>query len=212
LSPETTKQKEFNNQMRKLSALTLALTVSLVVLSGLIFNRAASAAISIGTTVSDFSLPDTKGNTVSLSKLKGKNGTVIVFFSARCPWVKAYAERIDKIAQDYKSKGVNVIGVNSNSTEPEDEVKSHASSFSFPMLIDKGNKIADQLGAERTPEVFLLDNTNKLVFHGAIDNNKEASLATKSFLRDAIDATLEGKAIEKSEVPAVGCTIKKAAQ
>ena len=198
--------------MRKLSALALALAVSLVVLSGVVFNRTASAAVSIGATVNDFSLPDTKGNTVSLSKLKGKNGTAIVFVSARCPWVKAYAERIDKIAQDYKAKGVNVIAINANSTESEEEVKSHAANFSFPMLIDKGNKIADQLGAERTPEIFFLDATNKLVYHGAVDNNKDVSLVTKNFLRDAIDATLEGKAIEKSDVPAVGCTIKRAGQ
>lgn len=198
--------------MRKFFALTLALTVSLVVFSGLIFSDSVSAAVSIGTTVNDFSLPDTKGKTVSLSKLKGKNGTVIVFFSARCPWVKTYAERIDKVAKDYQSKGVNVIGINSNSTEPEDEVKSHAANFSFPMLIDKGSKIADQLSAERTPEVFFLDATNKLVFHGAVDNNKDASMATKNFLRDAIDATLSGKAVEKTDVPAVGCTIKRAGQ
>jgi peroxiredoxin len=199
--------------MKKLTVSTLALLVSIFVLGALSFNRNANAAaLAIGSTVENFSLPDSNGVEKSLSSLKGAKGTVIVFYSTRCPWVAAYAERLDRIAKDYKPKGINVIGINSNSTEPEEEVKTKSASLSFPMLIDKGNKIADMFGAERTPEVYFLNSNNVLVYHGAVDNNKDVSMANKPFLRDAIDATLASKAIEKADVPAVGCTIKKVAK
>ena len=196
--------------MKKFTVITLALLVSISVLGVLSFNRTANAAsLAIGSTVENFSLPDSNGAEKSLSSLRGTKGTVIVFYSTRCPWVAAYAERIDQIAKDYKSKGINVVGINANSTEPEDEVKTKSASLGFPMLIDKGNKIADMLGAERTPEIYFLNSNNVLVYHGAVDNNKDVSMVNKTFLRDAIDATLSGKAIEKADVPAIGCTIKK---
>jgi len=195
--------------MKKFSAFMLALAVSLVVLSGLVFNRAANANASVGSTVADFKLSDSNGKEQSLTSLKGKKGTLLVFYSTRCPWVKAYAERINQIAKDYQAKGINVVGINSNYTETEEDIKTNAATLSFPMLVDKGSKIADQLGAGHTPETFLLDSVNKVVYHGAIDNNKDESMVTKKFLRDAIDATLEGRAIEKADVPAIGCTIKR---
>lgn len=198
--------------MKKLYSLSIALIVSICVLSVLSFNRTANAgraSIAIGTTVENFNLPDTNGNNQSLAALRGKNGTLLIFMSAKCPWVVAYAARIDQIAKDYKSKGINVVGINSNFNETEEEVKNHAANFSFPMLIDKGNKIADMLGAERTPEAYFLSNDNKLAFHGAIDNNKDESMVKTPYLRNAMDASLEGKKIEKADVPAVGCTIKR---
>ena len=150
------------------------------------------------------------GEAKSLADLKGKNGTVLVFISARCPVVKAYNERMEQLAKDYRAKGINFIGINANSTEPLDEVKSHASAhYTFPVLIDKGNKIADRLGAEHTPEVFFLDASNKLVYHGRIDNNRDRAMVSKSELKDALDAVLAGKPVAVTETAAVGCTIKK---
>jgi thiol-disulfide isomerase/thioredoxin len=171
---------------------------------------AAAAARGIGATVGDFSLLDANGQQQSLASLKGSKGTVIVFVSTRCPVVKAYDERMEQLAKNYKAKGINFIGLNANSTEPADEVKSHASThYSFPVLIDKGNKIADKLDAGHTPEVFFLDAANKIVYHGRIDNNRDRSMVSKSELTDAMDAVLAGKPVTVSETAAVGCTIKK---
>ena len=58
--------------------------------------------------------------------LKGKNGAILVFVSAQCPTVKQYNERISQFAADFAPKGINVIGINSNSTESLEWVKSHA--------------------------------------------------------------------------------------
>ena len=170
----------------------------------------SATARGIGSTVTDFTLTDVNGAQQSLSSIKGEKGTVLIFISSRCPVVKAYNERMEQLAKEYKAKGINFIGINSNSNEPLEEVKAHASAhYTFPVLIDKGNKIADRLGAEHTPEVYLLDANNRLVYHGRIDNNRDQSLVSKRELTDALDAVLAGKPVTVTETAAVGCTIKK---
>jgi len=167
--------------------------------------------VNIGQPVADFKLADADGKEHSLSTLKGEKGTVLIFISTQCPMVKAYAERIEKLAQDYRAKGVNVVGINSNVAETADDIKGQIKneSFSFVILKDKGNKVADMLGAERTPEAYFLDASNKLVYHGRIDNHKNVTLVQSNDLRDAIEETLSGKAVTKAEAAAFGCTIKR---
>ena len=166
----------------------------------------------VGSTVADFKLPDVDGKEHSLASLKGKNGTVLIFIGVQCPVSNAYNERMEKLAQDYKARGVNVIGINANATESAGDVKAHATSnnLTFTILKDNGNKIADSLGAERTPEAYVLDAGNKIVYRGRIDNAKNASSVTASELRDALDAMIAGKPIAKTSVPAFGCSIKRA--
>jgi peroxiredoxin len=123
----------------------------------------------------------------------------------------AYNERMEKLATDFKAKGINVVGINANATENADAVKAHAAEhhLSFPILKDAGNKVADRLGATRTPEAYLLDANNKLVYHGRIDNSKEVEGVNSNELRDAMDATVAGKAVEKTSAMAFGCSIKR---
>jgi peroxiredoxin len=191
-----------------LLALSLVLAVSVTALAD---GNEKTSGVTIGQPVADFKLSDTEGKEHSLATLKGEKGTVIIFISAQCPMVKAYNERIEKLAQDYRSKGVNVIGINSNVTESTDDIKRHISdnNFSFVVLRDKGNKVADMLGAERTPEVYFLDASNKLAYHGRIDNHRDVAQVQSNDLRDAIDATLAGKPVVKTEAAAFGCTIKR---
>jgi len=158
----------------------------------------------------NFTLTDTNGKEQSFDNLKGKNGAVVVFLSAQCPVVKLYKERINKIAADYQAKGINFVGVNSNSTESLEWVKSHAEeNYKFPVLIDKGNVLADQLSASVTPEVFYFDAKNALLYRGAIDDNRKGDSITANYLRDAFDATLAGKKVSKTSAAAFGCTIKR---
>ena len=168
--------------------------------------------VTIGSTIADFKLWDASGKQQTLASLKGKNGTVLIFISTQCPVVRDYIERIEKLAVDYRERGVNVIAINSNATETAEDMKAHAAAnnLTFSVLKDKGNKVADQLGAERTPEVFFLDAANKLVYHGRIDNHRNISLVNANDLRDAIDATLAGKPVVKTEASAFGCSIKRA--
>lgn len=170
------------------------------------------SGVAIGQTIADFKLPDISGKQHALSSLKGKNGTVLIFVSVQCPISNAYNERMEKLAQDYSARGISVIGINSNATESSDQAKHHAAEnkLTFPILKDKGNKIADLLGAQHTPEAFFLDAQNKLVYHGRIDNARNPSTINSNDLRDALDATLAGKPVAKTYVRAFGCSIKRA--
>ncbi len=165
----------------------------------------------IGTAIDDFKLPDADGAEHSLKSLTGKHGAVIIFVATKCPVSNAYNDRMEKLAQDYKAKGVNVIGINSNNTEPAAEVKSHAGEkhLTFTILKDDGNKIADRLGATRTPEAYVIDASGKLVYHGRIDNSQNTANITSNDLREALDELLSGKPVSKTGGAAFGCTIKR---
>jgi peroxiredoxin len=174
----------------------------------------SSDTVAIGAKVENFTLADTEGKQRSFNDLKGKNGALIVFMSAQCPVVKGYAERINALAKDFQAKGISIIGMNSNATESLDYVKSNMTerSHAFTMLLDKGNVIADKFGATVTPEVYLFDKDGKLVYRGAIDNDRSGENITARPLQDAVDATLAGKTVAKTETKAFGCSIKRASK
>ncbi|MEP6788712.1 MAG: redoxin domain-containing protein [Acidobacteriota bacterium] len=177
----------------------------------LAFVTAANAQkVAVGGTVDNFSLPDINGTTQTLKDMKGTNGAVLIFVSSECPVVRGYNDRMNEIAIAYKAKGINVIGVNSNATETPAEVKAHAeATYKFPVLIDKGNILADKLGASVTPEAFYIDANNVLLYHGAIDNDRSGRNVTEQFLKTAFEASLSGKPVAKKSANAFGCTIKR---
>jgi len=199
-------------------------TVYLILASLLVIVLAAVSSIgrpiadvpappAIGTVIEDFKLADASGKEHSLKSLMGAKGTVILFVATKCPVSNNYNERMEKLAQDYKAKGINVIGINSNNTELAAEIKAHATErgLTFPILRDEGNKIADRWGATRTPEAYVLDANMKLVYHGRIDNSQKIEGITSNDLRDALDELAAGKAITKTGGAAFGCTIKRVA-
>ncbi|HUR99531.1 MAG TPA: thioredoxin family protein [Pyrinomonadaceae bacterium] len=192
---------------RKSAVLFAVLALFVFVLGSTV---ASAGDFAIGTAVENFSLPDTNGKVQSLNDLKGKNGAVVVFLSAQCPVVKGYNERINQLAAEYQSKGISFIGINSNHTESLDWVKSHAAeNYKFPVLIDKGNVLADKLGATVTPEAYYFDGKNVLLYHGAIDNDRSGKAVSDNYLRVAFDSALSGKPIEKTRANAFGCSIKR---
>jgi len=173
-------------------------------------SEANAKGLAIGATADNFTLPDTNGNNQSLNDLKGEKGAVVIWLSAQCPVVKLYNDRINQLAAEYQSKGIKFIGINSNSTESLEWVKSHAQeNYKFPMLIDKGNVLADLFGANVTPEIFYFNEKNVLLYHGAIDNDKSGENITDNYLRDAFDLSLAGKTIAKTTANAFGCSIKR---
>ena len=166
----------------------------------------------VGTKLENFTLPDLNGAEQSFDKLKGENGAVLVWVSAQCPVVKAYNERINQVADELRAKGINLIGINSNATESLDYVKSNASEvgYKFPVLIDKGNVLADKLGASVTPEFYYFDKENVLLYHGALDNDRSGKNVTINYLRDAFDSALSKRPIKTAKTNAFGCSIKRA--
>jgi len=168
--------------------------------------------VAVGGTLDNFSLADSEGKTRSFTELKGTHGTVFIFVSAQCPVVRGYNERMNQIAMDYKAKGINVVGVNSNVTESAETVMQHSAvTYKFPVLVDKQGMLADRLSATHTPEAYFLDGKDVLVYHGAIDNDRSGRNVTESYLKSAFDASLAGKKVERTFVEAFGCSIRRTA-
>jgi peroxiredoxin len=202
--------------MKKLFAVALVALSSLFASAAFVAPSSVAAdakpaALAVGAAAPDFTLPDADGKQHTLASLKGKSGTVIIFVATKCPVSNAYNARMQKLADDYRAKGVNVVGINSNASELAAEVKSHAAEkgLTFTMLKDAGNQIADRFDAQVTPEAYLLDASGKLVYHGRIDNSRNGDSITSSELREAVEAVLAGKPVEKTEVKAFGCSIKR---
>jgi peroxiredoxin len=167
--------------------------------------------VNIGSKVENFSLSDTGGKVRSRAELTGKNGAVVIFLSAQCPVVRGYVDRINQLAAEYGAKGIDFIGINSNATEDLNWVKSNIAEYGykFPVLIDKGNVLADTLDAQATPEVYFLDSKGVLLYRGAIDNDKSGKNITESYLKTALDSTLAGRSIERTNARAFGCSIQR---
>ena len=175
---------------------------------------ARAAALKIGAPAPDFTLPAASdGKAVALKDLLAKSKAVaVVFVATKCPVSNAYNTRMAALGKEYAAKGIPLVGINSNKTEPATEVKEHAEKhgFTFPVLKDDGNKIADAYGATHTPEVFVLDPKGNLLYHGRIDENQDNPRGVKSpDLRNALDAVLSGRPVPAAETKAFGCTIKR---
>lgn len=166
----------------------------------------------LGKPIADFQLPEVRdGKTVSLLGDHSQKATVLLFVSALCPCSAKYDERNAKLAREYASKGVRFVAVNSSFGEKPAEIAAHAqeAGYPFPMLRDKGNVIADRVGAMVTPEVFVLDSKGVLRYHGRIDDNRDALKVTSNDLRNALDALLAGKVPPHPEQMAFGCAIAR---
>jgi hypothetical protein len=76
-----------------------------------------------------------------------------MFIATKCPYSNAYNDRMKKMADEYAARGVQFVGINSNVSEPADEVQKHGKEhgFAFPLMKDPGNKVADMYDARRTP-------------------------------------------------------------
>ena len=189
-----------------LFTLAFLLTISISV-----YSNDRSEGYKVGDKVSDFVIDNYDGSQYSLSN-SGAKATVIIFVSTECPFVQPYTERLISLNNEFGSKGITIWGINSNKTEPTEEVMNHAKekNYNFPVLKDNNNVVANQFGAARTPEVFVIDNnTMTVIYHGRIDDNKEADKVTSNDLQNALNDFLAGNAITVNETKAFGCSIKK---
>lgn len=167
----------------------------------------------IGNKVTDFSLKDYRGKDHKLSDSDDKKAVVIIFLGTECPLAKLYAPRLAELSTKYSEKGVAFLGINANRQDSITEVAAHARihELKFPVLKDVGNRIADAMGAVRTPEVFVLDQEHKIRYHGRIDDQYGVGYIRENVTREdlaiAIDELLAGQAISKPSTEAVGCFI-----
>lgn len=182
--------------------------LSLFIFSVLIFSTLQASELK---KVESFSLKDYDGKEVSLSDFKDSKAIVVMFVATQCPISNAYNERMASLYNDYKSKGVTVLGINSNKQESVEEIKKHSkeNKFGFPVLKDENNIIADRFGASFTPEVYVLNGNMEILYHGRIDDSRKAEDVKTHDLRNALNEILENKPVSVASTKAFGCTIKR---
>jgi len=141
----------------------------------------------------------------------GQDITVVVFISTVCPVSNSYNLRMKELYRDYAPKGVKFEFLNANQNESRAEVEDHARSvgFPFPVSKDANNVMADRLGAEYTPEAFVIDREGVVRYRGRIDDAQNPARVRQNSLRLAIDAVLAGSEVPAPETKAFGCTIKR---
>jgi len=198
------------------------LTVSIAIFMGLSAPALAEDAASpIGKKVENFTLPDFYGRARSLSELDGKV-VALVFLGTECPLVKSYAPRLRDLTVEFEKQGVAFLGVDANLQDSLTEIAAFARSMEipFPILKDKNNELADRIGAERTPEVFVLDKDRVVRYWGRIDDQYgfktgagyvKPKLAQRN-LADALAEVVAGKPVSQSVAKADGCLIGRVAK
>jgi peroxiredoxin len=167
----------------------------------------------IGESVPTFALPDTEG---ALHSLGGAPATVVVFTCNHCPYALAWHERIVDVARDYAARGVSTLAINPNDAEryPRDSTEAmrkrvRGGDFDgVAYLRDESQAVARAYDAKTTPDVFVLDSNGILRYRGAPDADYEDPSQNAAWLRDALDAVLDGLGPEKAETEPIGCSIK----
>ncbi len=136
--------------------------------------------------------------------------TVITFLSAKCPCSDNHEPVLKTIYEKYHSKGIDFVGVHSNQDETDDQAIAHfkESAFPFPVVADKGAKIADHYNADGTPNVVIIHN-GKIVFEGGMDDNPNSAKAKNHYLNDALNALVAGKPVPQAKAKSLGCAIKR---
>ncbi len=172
----------------------------------------------LGTKAPGFSLIDTKDDQIkSLDTLKGNTATLIVFICNHCPFVIHVNPELVKLANDYKTKGINCIAISSNDVinypqDGPDKMKQHAKAnhYPFPYLYDETQDVAKAYDAACTPDFFLFDSNLKLAYAGQLDDSRPGNgiPVTGKDLREAIDALVSNKTVNQIQKPSMGCNIK----
>jgi peroxiredoxin len=167
----------------------------------------------VGRKVENFTLKDYRGKEHSLADYGDSKVIAIAILGTECPLVKLYAPRLKALAEEYSKKGVAFLAINANRQDSITEIAAYARrhELTFPILKDLGNRVADQLGAVRTPEVFLLDAKRYVRYHGRIDDQYGVGYIRENVsrrdLKIALDELLAGKKVSEPKTTAVGCYI-----
>lgn len=200
--------------MKRLAVLLLALPLLLFT------NAANNNGYEVGDYAKDFNLKNVDGSIVSLSDYDEAKGFIVVFTCNHCPYAKMYEDRIIQLNKDYEAKGYPVVAIQPNDPEqvPEDSFenmkkRAEEKNYGFPYLMDETQEVTKRFGATRTPHVYILNKEKsdklKVAYIGTIDNNyKNAEKADQKYVRNAVNALLQGEEVPEKHTKAIGCTIK----
>jgi hypothetical protein len=143
----------------------------------------------------DLSVDPPRTSTVDSSK--ANRITAYIFVGTSCPATNAYSERFKQLAETYSPKGVDFVYLypNRNDTSEAKRDFHKTKQLGGRMIDDQGGKLAQEFRAQRTSELFLTDKQGKIVYHGAVDDSRDANAVKQRYLATALDELLAGKPI-----------------
>lgn len=175
-----------------------------------------STMLPLGTPAPAFHLPDTDGKLVSLADFHGRP-LLVMFICNHCPFVKHLAAQLARLGHDYQSRGVGIVAINANdmANYPDDSPEkmrqeSRRQGYTFPYLFDESQAVAKAYRAACTPDFFLFDTAQHLVYRGQFDDSRPGNGLPVSGrdLRAALDAVLAGQPVAANQKASIGCNIK----
>ncbi len=165
----------------------------------------------------DFKLGGIDGKQWSLADCAGENGTLIMFLSNHCPYVKAIQTRLVEDTLKLRDSGINSIAIMSNDATdyPEDSFEnmkkvSESFHFPFPYLHDESQEVAKAYNAICTPDFFGYNKALELQYRGRLDASGMKP-HTKEIKRDLLDAMTEVAKTNlgpRKQFASIGCSIK----
>lgn len=173
--------------------------------------------LQVGDIAPDFKLKNVHGDIISMEEdYPDAKGFIVIFTCNHCPYAVMYEDRIIALHNKYAPKGYPVIAINPNDPEvqPADSYekmieRAEEKDFPFDYVFDEYQAVFPAYGASRTPHVFLLDNTRKVRYIGAIDDSaQDAAAVTRRYVEEAIRAMDKGKEPDPNFTKAIGCSIK----
>ena len=194
----------------------------LIALTSLIGTAVFAADVpAVGSAAPDFSLPDAKGNTHSLSQYKGKY-VVLEWFNPQCPFVKKHygSSNMQNLQKEFTDKGVIWLTIDSNApgTEgnltPEEAQKIAASwkTHETAILLDPEGNAGRAYGSKNTPNMVIVNPDGKVIYHGAIDSkatpNPSDIPSSTNYVKAALEQSLAGKSVATPETKPYGCSVK----
>jgi peroxiredoxin len=196
-------------QWKRTSVLAVAIACLLMANSDAMAGK-FNKTVDVGDDAPEWSgLKGCDGDTYNLKDfVEANKATVVVFTCNSCPVAVACEERIIELQKDYEEKGVQVVAVSVQDDLADMKDRAMSQGFNFPYVLDESQESARAFGASRTPELFVVDGKGKIAYMGLMDDSPlNAAKVEKTYLRDALDAVLVGKAPEVTETKASGCGI-----
>jgi peroxiredoxin len=173
------------------------------------------ATLSIGAPGPTFEgLLGTDGRRYGSSSFADRDALVLIFSSNRCPTAKAYGERMNALQHDYGRRGVQLMALNSNDPRlypdesyPRMVERAAEDGYTFPYLVDDGQRVAKAYGVTCTFHLFVLDRERRLRYEGRFDNSRITANVTSHDLRNALDAVLAGQDVRVMTTRPFGCSL-----
>ncbi len=151
------------------------------------------------------------GGALRIETAAARKATVVAFVSSKCPCSSSHEVTLRELARQYVPQGFQFVAVHSNQDEPAATAQAHfqASAMGIPVLQDDGAQVADQLGALKTPHVYVISPAGELLYQGGVDDSHHAAGAKKHYLAEALGAIAQGRAPELAQSRTLGCVITR---